>query len=323
MSRVFVTRALPQGAMDRLRAEAGEVVLNPHDRPVTREELLDGVRGATCLLSQLVDSVDDDVLTAGEGLRLVANYAVGFNNVDVAAATRRGILVSNTPGVLTETTADLTFALLLAVARRVVESDRFLRDGKYEGWAPLLLLGDDVHGKTLGIVGLGRIGRAVARRARGFGMRVLYAGPAEQDDAEGATFASLDELLAESDFVSLHVPLNDATHHLIDAAALKRMKPSAYLLNVARGPIVDEQALVAALRAGEIAGAGLDVFEGEPAVEPGLVELDNVVLVPHVGSATKETRLAMANIAVDNVLDVLAGRPPRSCVNPEASANER
>ena len=315
--RVYVTRELPPQAMALLRASPHVTALtvNRHDRPATRAELLEGVADCDCLLSQ----IDAEVLDANPALRLVANYAVGFNNVDVEAATRAGVPVSNTPDVLTECTADFTWALLLAVTRRVVAGDRCMREGRYPGWSPQFMLGSQVHGKTLGIVGLGRIGAAVARRAQGFGMRLLYSSPRPKPIAAelGARHVPLETLLAESDVVSLHTYMDASTHHLIDAAALSRMRPTAFLLNVARGPIVDERALVAALQAGQLAGAGLDVFEREPAMAPGLAELDTVVLAPHLGSATHETREAMGRIAVENVLDVLAGRAPRSCVNPE------
>ena len=318
---VYVTRELPPRAMALLREspQVETLTVHPHDRPATREELLAGVADCDCLLSQLVDRIDAEVFAANPDLRLVANYAVGFNNVDVQAATTAGVPVSNTPDVLTECTADFTWALLLAVTRRVVEGDRCMREGRYPGWSPQFMLGTRVHGKTLGIVGLGRIGAAVARRAQGFGMRLLYASPGPKPVAAelGATHVPLETLLAESDVVSLHVYMDDSTRHLIDADALARMRSSAFLLNVARGPVVDETALVAALEAGQLAGAGLDVFEREPAMAPGLAELENVVLAPHLGSATHETREAMGRIAAENVLDVLAGRPPRTCVNPE------
>ncbi len=321
MGRVFVTRALPEEAMTLLREapEVSDLRVNPFDRPVSRDELLAGVRRCDCLLSQLVDWVDGEVLEANPGLRVVANYAVGFNNVDVVAATRLGIPVTNTPGVLTETTADLTLALLLAVARRLGEAERFLRAGRWKDWSPTLLLGSDVHGKTLGIVGLGRIGAAVARRAAAFGMTILYANrtPRAAPVGVSAEQVTLDEVLRRSDFVTVHVPLSSDTHHLLGAAAFRAMKPTAFVINTSRGPVLDEAALVAALEAGELAGAALDVFEEEPHVHPGLLAREDVVLVPHVGSATRETRLAMARIAIENVLDVLRGQRPRTCVNPE------
>lgn len=321
--RVLVTRDLPDGALDPLRAAVPDLHVSPHDRPLARAELLEQVRGCRAVLTQLVDRVDDELLdAAGPSLELVANYAVGLDNVDVAACTARGVRVSNTPGVLTETTADLAWALWLAVARRVVEADRYVRDGRWTAWSPGLLLGHDVHGKTLGIVGLGRIGQAVARRARGFGVRLLYAGPRDKPEAAalGAERVPLERLLAESDAVSLHCPLSAATRHLIDGPALARMRPDSILINTGRGPLVDEAALVEALRAGRPGGAGLDVFEDEPRVPEALRALPNVALLPHVGSATREARLGMARLAAGNVLDLVQGRPLRTCVNPEAAA---
>ncbi len=252
---------------------------------------------------------------------MIANMGVGYNHIDIAAATRRGIPVSNTPGVLTDATADLAFTLILAVARRVVEGDRRVREGKFKLWAPFLFLGREVSGKTLGIVGFGRIGRAVARRAAGFGMRVLYHNrsrltPAEERESP-AEYADLNTLLAQADFVSLHVPLSGETRHLIGAEELSRMKPTAYLINTARGPVVDEVALLATLQRGMIAGAGLDVYENEPALTPGLADLPNVVLLPHVGSATLETRTAMAAMAARNLIAGLDGQRPPNLVNPE------
>jgi glyoxylate reductase len=245
--------------------------------------------------------------------------AVGFNNIDVAAASRLGILVTNTPGVLTEATADLTWALILGVARRVVEGDQEMRSGRFPGWGPMYLLGGDVTGQTLGLIGPGRIATAVARRAVGFEMPLLYHGrrPSPELDALGARGVPLDQLLAESDFVSLHVPLAPETRHLIDARALSQMKPTAYLINTARGPVVDEAALVAALKAGQIAGAGLDVYEDEPTMAVGLADCPNALLLPHLGSATHATRAAMSRIAAENLVAALQGRRPPNLVNPE------
>lgn len=315
MTHVFVTRALPPGPLEALAAERGlQLVIHPHDRPVTRAELRAGLRGAEVLVSQLVDRVDAELLAGAAGLRLICNYAVGYDNVDLAAASERGVALCNTPDVLTEASADMTWALLLAVTRRVVEGDRLTRAGGFHGWAPQLLLGTELTGKTLGIVGLGRIGKAVARRARGFGLRVRYTGRRElpSAEAEGAEFVGLEQLLRESDLVSLHCPLTPETRHLLCAERLGWLRPSAYLINMARGPVVDEDALVAALEAGRLRGAGLDVFEREPALAAGLAELENVVLAPHLGSATEETRLAMAQIVADNVRDLLDGRRPRT-----------
>lgn len=323
MSVVLVTRELPPGVVERLRASprVTELRLHAEDRPMSRAELLERARGCRAILTQLVDRVDAELLAAaGSSLELVANYAVGLDNVDVPACTARGVLVSNTPDVLTEATADLTWALLLAVARRVVEGDRLMRAGGYPGWSPTFLLGADVSGKTLGLVGLGRIGTAVARRALGFRMRVLYASPSRKphDVDVKAEHAPLERVLAESDFVSLHCPMRASTRHLIDESRLRLMKRSAFLLNTNRGPLVDEAALVRALMMQQLAGAGLDVTEKEPLFEPALAVLSNVVLLPHVGSATRDVRTAMGDLAVGNVLDVLEGRAPRTGVNKPA-----
>ena len=319
--KVLFTRMLPGPAMDRLREEA-ELTLNQENRPLTAAELLELVRGKDGILTLLNDSVNKTVLEAGRpSLKVVSNYAVGFNNIDVKAATGMGVLVTNTPGVLTEATADLAWSLIMAIARRVVEGDHYMRAGRFKGWEPELLLGSDVFGKTIGIIGLGRIGEAVARRAHGFSMRVLYYNSTrlepDQEKILGVTYAPLAQLLAESDYVSIHTPLTPATHHLIGANELRMMKRTAYLINTARGPVVDEAALVQALREQWIAGAGLDVYENEPAMAPGLAELDNVVLLPHLGSATRETRERMAAMAVDDLLAGVRGERPRNLVNPE------
>jgi glyoxylate reductase len=266
--------------------------------------------------------MDRSVLEAGRGrLKIVANVAVGFDNIDVDAATEMGILVSNTPGVLTETTADFAWALLMGIARRTAEGERFLRAGKFKGWGIMMLLGEDVHGATLGLVGFGRIGQAVARRAAGFDMRILYYDPViEADDVAarlGARRVHLGTLLRESDFVSVHTPLTPETRHLIGAAQLGEMKPTAYLINTSRGPVVDEAALAKALRDNRIRGAALDVFEHEPEVHPGLLARDDVLLLPHLGSATIETRTAMAMLAAENAIAVLEGRRPQTPVNPD------
>lgn len=318
--RIFVTRELPPGPMAALRALHGaDVRVNPNDRVLPRDELLEGSRWCDLLLCQLTDRIDGEVFDANPGLQLVANYAVGFNNIDVVEATRRRIPVTNTPGVLTDSTADLTWALLMAVARRLVESDRYMRDGQYRSWAPTLLLGTDVHHKTLGIVGLGRIGFAVARRARGFEMPVLYTDVEEKPYAAevGARFTDLETLLRESDFVTLHPFLDDQSTHLIDAPQLRLMKPTAFLINASRGPVVNEATLVRALRDGWIAGAALDVYEREPEMATGLAERENVVIVPHIASATMETRNAMGRIVCENAAAVLRRERPPTCVNPE------
>jgi glyoxylate reductase len=296
------------------------IVASLEDRPLAIEELRDRVRGHDVVLCMLHDPIDATVLAAAEGCRLFANMAVGYNNIDVAEATRLGILVTNTPGVLTEATADLTWALILAAPRRVAEGDRVMRASQFPGWGPNYMLGGDVTGRTLGLVGPGRIATAVAERAVGFKMPIIYAGRHESPslDALGARRVEIDELLATSDFVSLHVPLSAETKHLIDARALSLMKPTAYLINTSRGPVVDEAALVEALKSGRIAGAGLDVYEREPAMADGLADCDNAVLLPHLGSATFQTRANMSRIAAENVLAVLDHRRPPNLVNPDA-----
>lgn len=322
MPRIFVTRRLPEAAMEMLHKNF-DVQCNPHDRVLSRQELLDGVREKDGILPLLTDRIDHEVLeAAGPQLKIVANYAAGYNNIDVAACTGRKIAATNTPGVLTDTTADLAMALLLAVARKVVPADAYARAGKYQGWAPLLFLGTDVHHKTLGIMGLGRIGLALAKRAIGFDMDTIYHDckrvHPELEQAVGAKFVDKATLLARSDFVSLHVPLTPETHHLISSAELVAMKPSAYLINTSRGEVVDEKALVKGLQQGQIAGAALDVFEFEPAIEKELTVMDNVVILPHIASASVETRTKMGLVAAENLISVLiAGRKPPNCLNPE------
>jgi glyoxylate reductase len=317
---VFITRRIPQPGIEILRKQCRTVDINPHDRPLTREELQHEVRGRDAVLCLLTDTIDDDIFKAADRARIFANCAVGYNNIDVDAATRRGIIVTNTPGVLTETTADLTWALIFAVARRIAECDRFTRAGKFKGWGPLLLLGTEVTGKTLGIVGAGRIGTAVAKRSVGFDMKILYTDTVRNNEMEEAVKAErtgLDDLLQRSDFVSLHVPLLPETIHLIGSREFRLMKKSAFLINTCRGPVVDEKAFVEALKSREIGGAGVDVYENEPRLEPGLIELDNVVLLPHIGSATVETRTKMATMAAENLIAGLKGEKPPNLVNPE------
>lgn len=317
---VYVTRMLPESAIDLLKVYCN-VEVNPEDRVLSRDELLHGVRGKDGVICLLTDSIDAEVLdTVGSQCKVFANYAVGYDNIDVPEATKRGIIVTNTPGVLTDATADMAWALLFAVARRVVEGDRFVRDGKFEGWAPMLLLGRDITRKTLGVIGAGRIGKNFAKKAKGFEMRIMYTDvePNEEFEREtGGTFVDKETLVKEADFISLHVPLLHSTKHLIDEKELKMMKKTAVLINTSRGPVINEKALISALRQGEIWGAGLDVFENEPALEPGLAELGNVVIAPHIASATIETRTSMASIAARNVLAVLQGEEPGNCVNPE------
>jgi glyoxylate reductase len=313
-ARIVVTRRIPDPAIELLEG-AGDVWVSPHDRPLSADELHSAVAGADAAVTLLHDRVDDAFLdAAGPALRIVANVAVGYDNVDVEACTRRGVVVSNTPGVLTEATADIAFALILMSTRRLGEGERLIRARTPWSWNMFFMLGTGLQGKTLGIVGLGKIGQATARRARAFGMEIVYAGrrrAAEDVEAElSARFLPLDELLTTADVVTLHCPLSAETRHLIDAAALARMQPSTHLVNTTRGPVVDEAALAEALRAGAIAGAGLDVFEREPEVHPDLLELENVVLIPHLGSATIETRTAMGVLAAENVVAVLGGSAP-------------
>lgn len=319
--KVLITCNLPQEVRACIEKEH-HVQINDEDRPMERNNLLQCVKNKEGLLCTITDQIDRELLDKAPHLRMIANYGVGFNNIDVKAATARGIPVSNTPGVLTDATADITFALILATARRVVEGDKRNREGKFKFWAPLHFLGREVSGKTLGIIGLGRIGKAVVRRARGFEMRVLYHNRHPMEESEekqlDVQYVDLKRLLTEADFVSLHVPLTDQTHHLIGSHELERMKPSAYLINASRGPVVDEKALVEALKNGKIAGAGLDVYEDEPNLAPGLADLDNVTLLPHVGSATLETRTKMAQLAADNLLTGLRGEIPPNCLNCDA-----
>jgi lactate dehydrogenase-like 2-hydroxyacid dehydrogenase len=312
--RIVVTRSIPASALEMLRA-AGEVWVSGLDRPLWPEELRDAVGGAHAVVAMLHDRIDEAVVeAAGSQLRVVANVAVGFDNIDVGALAAKDVTVTNTPGVLSDATADLTWALLLMATRRLGEGERLVRARQPWSFHLGFMLGSGVQGKTLGIVGLGQIGVAVARRARAFGMRVTYTGrkraPGETEAELDARFRSLEELLAESDVVSLHCPLTEQTRHLIDERALELMKPTATLVNTSRGPVVDEEALARALRGGRIAGAGLDVFEREPEVRPELLDLDNVVVVPHLGSATVETRTAMAELAARNVIGVLDGSGP-------------
>jgi glyoxylate reductase len=317
LPKVLVTRKLPSSALDVLRARCA-VDLHDGREPLTRASLMDRVGKVDALICLLTDIIDQPVLEAGYSLRCICNVSVGYNNIDIPYAKRRGIMVTNTPDVLTEATANLTWALILGATRRVVEGDRLIRRGGWTGFGFDFMLGSDLDGKRLGVIGMGRIGQAVARRAAAFGMEVVYLPSARKKRRRSvsrfsrlrARPLSFDELLATSDIVSIHAPLTPETHHVIDQKALARMKRSAYLINVARGPVVDEAALAWALKEGLIAGAGLDVFEREPDVHPALLDLENVVLVPHLGSATVETRTAMARLAVDNCVAILHDKPP-------------
>lgn len=319
MPKVFITRQIPEEGPKLLREQGYDVVIAPQDAVISREALIKGVRGVDALLSLLTDKIDAEVMyVAGPQLKIIANYAVGFDNIDIAEAKKRGIMVSNTPEVLSETVAEHTFSLMLAVAHRIPESDRFIRAGKFRGWEPMLLLGRDLSKKTLGIVGLGRIGALVAKHAvKGFDMRVIYYDIKPNPNFEkeyGARFVDLEMLLKEADFVTIHVPLLPATRHLISQDQFAMMKKTAYLINTSRGPIVDEVALVEALKNGEIAGAALDVYEDEPGLSPGLAELENVVLTPHTASATIETRSRMADLAAENIIAALSGGEPPTLV---------
>ena len=321
-ANVLVTRPIMPEPLARLR-ERCDVTVHENEFGIPRDELLKVVGGRDALITMLTERVDAELLAAAGGqLKIVANHAVGFDNIDVAACTSAGVLATNTPDVLTETTADTAFSLLMAAARRVGEGERLLRAGRPWIWGPLMMLGQDVHHKTIGIVGFGRIGQAVARRAKGFGMRVVYADayrlPAEVEAETGAIRMELNNLLEEADFVSIHTNLTADTRHLFDAEAFKRMKPTAVVVNTSRGPVVDESALADALESKEIFAAGLDVFEREPQVEPRLLDMENVVVIPHLGSATFDTRDAMGNLAVDNVFAALEGTRPPTLLNPDA-----
>ena len=318
---IFITQPIFAPVIETLSAHCN-IRRNTEDRPPSRDEMYAALDGCQGVLTQLNDRMDADIMDHAPSLRVIANIAVGFDNIDVPAATERGILVTNTPGILTDTTADFAFTLLLAAARRMIESDRFARSGRWKRWKLDLLLGTDAHHATLGIIGLGRIGQAMARRARGFDMTILYAAPRsaapEVERELAARHVPLETLLRESDFVSLHVPLKPDTRHLIGAPQLALMKPTAILINTTRGPVVDEAALAAALRDRRIQAAGLDVFENEPAIHPGLIGLDNVVLAPHSGSGSRQTRLRMVEVAARNLLAALRGETPPHLLNPAA-----
>jgi glyoxylate reductase len=319
MSRVVVTGRVPDAAIEKLRAEH-EVDAWPGPESIGREELLRRVADADAVVSLLTERIDSQLLdAAGPQLKVVANVAVGHDNIDVPACTRRGVVATNTPGVLTDATADIALALILMATRRLGEGEQLIRSGQAWKWGMFFLLGSSLQGKTLGVVGMGGIGQATARRAKAFGMQIVYQSRSEINPAIaaelGARRVDLNELLTVSDIVSLHCPYGPATHHLIGAEQVAAMKSSAYLVNTARGPIVDEAALASALREGRIAGAGLDVYEHEPLVHPALLELENVVLLPHLGSATVETRTAMAMLAADNALAVLRGERPPAPIN--------
>jgi glyoxylate reductase len=316
--RIFLTRALPSPVMIELKRRF-RLEWNRRDRPLSTRELRLGVRNAEGLIAMLSDPIDATVMAAGPKLRIIANYAVGYNNIDLADAWRRGIDVTNTPGVLTEATADLTWALILAAVRRLPEGEALVRSGRWSGWAPTQMVGGEIYGKTIGIIGMGRIGQAVARRAQGFAMDIIYYSrkrlPLIKEIVLGARYLPLKTLLREADVVTLHLPLTKQSHHLIDGASLRLMKPTAYLINTARGPVVDQSALMRVLAQKRIAGAGLDVYEEEPRVPSGLRRLRNVVLLPHLGSAAMETRVRMGMMVIDNLAARFSGHPPPNKVN--------
>lgn len=318
--KVYLTRLLPPAVMERLNHET-DLAFNAEDRLATPDEIMAGMNGRDALLANITDKIDASLIAACPTLKVIANFGVGFNNIDVAAASARHIPVTNTPGVLTDATADIAFGLMMSAARRFGEGERMVRAQQWTGWQPMQLLGSDVSGATLGLIGFGRIGKAMARRARAFDMKLIYWNRTRLSSAEeaecGATYLPQSEVLAQADFVSLHVAYTPETHHLIHEGALALMKPTAILINTARGPVVDEKALVCSLGNRQIAGAGLDVFENEPRLEPDLYQLENAVLLPHLGSATVGTRTAMGHIAVTNLLSACSGRQPPNCVNPQ------
>jgi len=312
---VTVTNIFPQVALDKLSSECD---LKINRTSLTKEELKQKVSGSDAVISYLTDRIDQDIIDRGTKLKIIANYGAGFNNIDVTYASERGIWVTNTPNVLHETTADLTWAMILGAARRIVSADRYTREGKFQGWGAKLFLGRDVHEKTLGIIGLGEIGRSVARRAIGFNMRTLYHQrnrlPKEEEKKLNAEHVTFEQILRESDFLTLHVPLTEETEYMIGNDEIALMKKTAYLIHTARGKIIDDYALVAALREGRLAGAALDVYEAEPELTEGMRELDNLMILPHIGSASFETRDKMALLVADNIFDALEGKTPRSLV---------
>ena len=317
MNKIFITRKIPEEAIKMLK-ERYKVHINREDRQLSKIEIIKRVKDIDAILPLLTDKIDKEVIAATKCLKVIANYAVGFDNIDIKEATRKGIIVTNTPGVLTEATADLAWSLLFATARRIAEGDRFMRDKKFKGWQPTLLLGYDIYGKTLGIIGTGRIGTAFALRSKGFNMRVLYFSRSKNILMEKklkAKKVTLKKLLAESDFISLHLPLTKETHHLIEKTEIELMKKTAILVNTSRGEVLDEIALANALKNNIIAGAGLDVFEREPSITKKLLQLKNVTLTPHIGSATYQTRTKMAIMAAQSIIDVLEGKTPKNIIN--------
>ena len=317
--KVFITQKIPEAGIRILEDAGYNVEIYNERQPLSRYTLLKKIAHADAIIPMLSEIIHKDVIDHAPKLKVIANYAVGYNNIDVNYAHSKNIHVTNTPDVLTEATADLTWALILSVTKRIPESDQFVRQGHFKGWEAMLMLGDDVSGKTLGIIGAGRIGQAVGQRAAGFNMRIQYYSPSRKEEFEtktGACKCELDELLDKSDIISIHCPLTDQTKHLINAENRNKIKKGAFLINTSRGPVVDENALAYALKSGHLGGAGLDVYEFEPEIHPKLINLKNVVLLPHIGSATKETRSAMACIAANNVKAVLSGNKPLNPVYP-------
>ena len=323
VKKVFVTKSIPSIAVEMLK-EHFDVEVNEEERSLTKEELIEKFKEAHGVLCLLTDNIDKEIINSCNNVRVISNYAVGFNNINVEAATSKGIIVTNTPGVLTDTTAELAWALLFSAARCVVSADQYTREGKFKEWAPKLFLGQEITRKTLGIIGAGRIGQAFGKKGAGFNMKIVYHNRTRDLNFEkecDAVWVTLEELLQKSDFVSVHVPLTNETKHLLGEKEFKIMKNTAVLINTARGPVVDEKALVKALKEGEIWSAGLDVYENEPIIEKELMELGNVVLLPHIGSATVETRSKMAEMAARNIIEVLQGRPAINPVNTVGESN--
>ncbi|MGC8903136.1 MAG: 2-hydroxyacid dehydrogenase [Fervidobacterium sp.] len=316
--KIFVTYDIPEKGINLLIERGYEVDVYKGEEFLSQEEMIARSKNADGIITQLRDTIDRNFIYALERTKIIANYAVGYNNIDIQAAKERGIYVTNTPGVLTDATADTAFALILAVARKIVQADKFVREGKFVGWKPKLFLGYDLFGKTLGIVGMGRIGQAVAKRAIGFGMKIVYHNRKRlSEDVEkqfNASYLPLDELMSVSDVISIHTPLTNDTYHLINKERIALMKPSAIIVNTARGPVIDELALYEVLKEGKIAGAGLDVYENEPMLTHGLEKLENVVLLPHIGSATYETREKMSEMVAVNIIEALEGRIPPNLV---------
>ena len=318
--KIYITRRIPQPGIDLLNEHEFEVEIFEKNEPIPNELLKQKIKEADALLPLLTDKISKDIIKAGNNLKIIANYAAGFNNIDMQTANAKKIAITNTPGVLTDATADLTWALIMAVSKNVVESDIYTRERKFNGWGPMLFLGGEITGKTLGVVGAGRIGTAVAKRSAGFEMKVLYTGNSKNNVIEKELQGKkvvLDELLSESDFISIHVPLTEKTFHLIDSDELQKMKKTAYLINTSRGPVVNEKALTVALKTNQIAGAGLDVYENEPQISDDLIKMKNTVLLPHIGSATSETRIKMALMAATNIIEYFKGNKPPNILNPE------